>query len=121
MGKFEFVSFNEEEPEDDYCLGRMVFKCDGQACKTGIGILAPHNTFAVCHAKSWTEQDIDWNALYTDITENDKAHVLKMIIENVVPILSKCERCSKPIEAVGTIDSLEKELNAYEATIHANH
>lgn len=118
MGKFEFVSFNKEDHNEEACFGKMVFTYNGIRYKTNAGFINQRTRLDVCHNATWTLQDIDWRSMNVDVSDEDKLLILSMFINNVVPILSKCECCNKPVRIVGELDAFEKEINAYVATKH---
>lgn len=117
MGKFEFVSFNKNAPRDAVCFGEMVFKYNGRICKTHPGFLAPHNTLDTCTVKVWTVDDVAWGLTGVDIMDEDKLLFLKMIVDNVTPIVSKCSLCSNFVEMTDETHLLEHQINACPATI----
>lgn len=96
MDKFEFVSFNEDVHDDAVCFGNLVFKCNGQLHKTQPWVLNPRNTLDACCVKSWTNKDIAWSRVQTDILDEDKPLFLRMVEEYVTPIVSKCHMCFEP-------------------------
>jgi len=110
MGTFEFVSFNEEEPDEAYCSGKLVFKYNGQLCKTSTDFIAPHNTWDICHYAGWSEQDIHWGRICADISDADKPLFLVMFVEYVVPVLLKCTCCSRPSDVIGSINATNKHI-----------
>lgn len=96
MSKFEFVSFNEDIHDDAVCFGNLVFKYDGQTYKTLPWVINPHNTLDTCTVKAWIDEDIAWSRVQADISDEDKPLFLKMIADDVTPIVSKCRMCFSP-------------------------